>query len=63
MDSSIDPTDFLYDWIVAELKETLGREPTPEEVQKVVDRLPGRVSRNDIRRIVVRLFENGEEVG
>ena len=59
MGCSIDPADFVHDWISTELRETLGREPTPEEVQMVVDELPGRVSKNDVKRIVSRLFFGG----
>jgi len=59
MGCSIDPTDFVYDWISTEFKGTLGREPTPEEHQRVVDELPERVSRSDVKRIVTQLFGNG----
>lgn len=61
MGCSIDPEDFVHDWISTELRETLGREPTPEEIQMVVDELPERISKNDIKEIVTRLFENEKQ--
>ena len=59
MSYSVDTTDLVNDWISVELEKTLGREPTPEEHQRVVDELPERVSRSDVNRIVAQLFGNG----
>jgi len=51
-----DPADIIKEWIWDELEKILNREPTTEDFEKVVQELPEFVSREDIRRIVARLF-------
>lgn len=49
---SLSYPDEINDWIYTEIEARLGREATFEDYEKVVERLPERVSRKDIKGIV-----------